>query len=168
MFFMIFMTNDNVILLKRVLFNREPSINFNLSALNTSERITFICFIVIFSLFSFVGIFLVIIGIVLLIKECIIKKCGVTCYGVINKMSCGYDTTPFKMMIRVNFKYVNPDNNQVECIERKLYINKKKYKRGPYIQFKYYKGHILLDKIIGVSKLPSDFKNRLEINNENK
>lgn len=111
-----------------------------------------------FSLFEFIGIFLLVRGLKQIIKDHKTKKYGIYCYGIISDIretgSYSNGNPEFKAIV----DFINPETNEIDTLEEIIGFNYNKYPVYTYVLCKYYQGDVNIEHSIPDDEVPSDIK----------
>ena len=114
-----------------------------------------------FILFELIGLYLLISGLIKIIKDKKTKKYGVQCYAVIDDIQETGSYVNNNPEYKAILNFVNPVTHQVETIEEIIGFDYNKYPINSYILCKYYQNDINLENLIYENEVPEDIKKQL-------
>ena len=117
-------------------------------------------------LFELIGLYLIISGLIKIIKDTKTQKYGTQCYAIVANIQETGSYSNNKAEYKAILKFVNPLNLQVEIIEEIIGFNYNKYPIDSYILCKYYQGDINIENIISENEVPGDIKKQLNPNQQ--
>lgn len=112
-------------------------------------------------LFELIGLYMLISGLITIIKDKKTKKHGIECYGIIRDIqkTGGYVNNNPEYKAIVNF--INPETHELEMLEEIIGFNFTKYHINSYVLCKYYHGDINIEELIYENNVPESIKKQL-------
>ena len=114
--------------------------------------------IVFFILFEGIGLFMIIKGLIKIIKDWKTKKHGIQCYGIVNDIQNTGSYINGRPEYMATLDFLNPETNRVETIEEIIGFDYNKYPLSSYVLCKYYEGDINLENPISENEIPENIK----------
>ena len=114
-----------------------------------------------FLLFEGAGVFVLIKGLKQVVKNLKTKKYGLPCYAIVREIAGTGASVNGNPEYKAIIDFVNPETNMVEKIEEILGFNYDKYPINSYLQCKYYKGDINIEKLVLDNEVPWDIQKNL-------
>ena len=116
---------------------------------------------VFFMLFESIGLYMLITGLIKIIKDSKTEKYGMQCYGIIRDIKTTGASVNDKPEYKAILDFVNPETHQVETIEEIIGFDYNKYPINSYVSCKFYQGDINLEELIFNDEIPLDIKSGL-------
>ena len=114
-----------------------------------------------FTIFELVGLYLLISGLITIIKDKKTKKHGIECYGIIRDIKKTGTSVNNRPEYKAIVDFVNPETYELETLEEIVGFDYTKYYINSYVLCKYYKGDINLEERIYENNIPESMKKML-------